>query len=599
MSISPFAEYAQFEQGNSEDSFYATGSVSEIGNDPGSFSSALSNKEQIRISFPVNAKTQMLPNSSSIYYFNTINGTWNIPEGARTQHSGTFQNFSYRTTWLPASGTLGGGSTLGTKFLEDYKAFDPYGRSFAVGDLNIYRQVVSRKDYNQTISGLVGLSSGSKFDININGIVPFMMQDYKKSVQRTGSYDAQHQECFELNVNYPFLIEKISLDVPILLGETWFKDYTVSTVSYATGTYAGTQPIPAFYYFDRGGPGITVSLMCQKKYGEDLIRDLIASKTMTHTSDSIGANKSRLYPLPYSEGGGKKPFVIIDSYGLKDSDSFLVDGNSINKFTGSVNLKLTPSISNGSNSIFSTTFYVTGSIDPIVYSSPQTIEGWPPWKDLVYDLDSFLKRMRTLFSKKTVTIEELGGATGLLYENKFLVNGIDAFGRGMTGFSPSGGSIFGKEYVSSQNPNILDNPFYLKDSSLLENSINQISSSIVSISSSYPFSPPQFDTIFVNLVGDSNFFYSKKDSPYLVNPGDKLILTISKTRPAISSSTHNVPNALYEAPNTRAADVGYQNLVSYSPLTGSVLGHDVCLNTGSINITFYGSYVRAGNSYIP
>ena len=28
-------------------------------------------------------------------------------------------------------------------------------------------------------------------------------------------------------------------------------------------------------------------------------------------------------------------------------------------------------------------------------------------------------------------------------------------------------------------------------------------------------------------------------------------------------------------------------------------GHDVQLNTGDINITFYGSYVREGNKYIP
>jgi len=596
MSISPFIEYAQFEQGNSEDSFYATGSVAEIGNDPGSFSSALSNKEQIRISFPVNEKTQMLPNSSSIYYFNPTNGTWNIPEGARTQHSGTFQNFSYRTTWFPASGTYQAGSTIGTRFLEDYKGFDPYGRALAQGNLNIYRQVGSTQDYNQTISGLVGLSSANSIDIN--KIIPYMLQDYASSVQRTGSYDARSEEYFELNVDRPFLIEKIVCDIPFMLGETWFKDFTVSTISYGSGTYAGTQPAPAFYYFDRGGPGITISLMCQKKYGEGSIRDLIASKTITHTSDSMGTNRSRLYPLSYSEGGAQSPFVVIDAFGLKDKDVVCIDKNSSSRYTGSINLKMIPTISNGSNSIISTTFLVTGSLDPQIYTYPQ-IPGWPPFKDLIYKLDGFLEILRNLFSKEKISIQEFGGTSGFLFENKFLVSGIDSFGRGMTGFSPSGGSIFGKEYISPQNPNIFDNPFYLNSPLILEESINQISSSIVSISSSYLFKPTGFDTIYANLLGDSNYFYSKKDSPYLVNPGDKLILTISKTRPAISSSKHDVPSSLYEAPNKMAADVGYQNLISYSPLTGSILGHDVCLNTGSINMTFYGSYVREGNSYVP
>jgi hypothetical protein len=94
------------------------------------------------------------------------------------------------------------------------------------------------------------------------------------------------------------------------------------------------------------------------------------------------------------------------------------------------------------------------------------------------------------------------------------------------------------------------------------------------------------------LVGNPEYFTSKDTSPYLINPGDKLILSISKTRPTVSASIHDVPNPA-------AADIGYQNLKSYTTMTGSSSGHDVCLNTGSINITFYGSYVRAGNSYTP
>ena len=75
----PFSEANLFEQNNNDDPFYATGSIGSIGETPGSFSSALSNKDQIRISFSVETRVQMLSNSSSIYYFNIKDKKWNIP----------------------------------------------------------------------------------------------------------------------------------------------------------------------------------------------------------------------------------------------------------------------------------------------------------------------------------------------------------------------------------------------------------------------------------------------------------------------------------------------------------------------------------------
>ena len=89
-------------------------------------------------------------------------------------------------------------------------------------------------------------------------------------------------------------------------------------------------------------------------------------------------------------------------------------------------------------------------------------------------------------------------------------------------------------------------------------------------------------------------FGSSRPSPYLLHPGDKLVLSISKTRPAISGSkfTMNVQ------PNSNA-DIGRADrLDSYSYFTGSMDGHDVLLNTGSINMSFYGSYIRGNGGYV-
>ena len=78
-----------------------------------------------------------------------------------------------------------------------------------------------------------------------------------------------------------------------------------------------------------------------------------------------------------------------------------------------------------------------------------------------------------------------------------------------------------------------------------------------------------------------------------MSPGDKLVLAISKTRPAVSSAIYNISTAA-------DCDVGKGQLLSYTQATGSANnGHDVTLTTGTLSMTFYGSYVREGKRYIP
>jgi hypothetical protein len=83
---------------------------------------------------------------------------------------------------------------------------------------------------------------------------------------------------------------------------------------------------------------------------------------------------------------------------------------------------------------------------------------------------------------------------------------------------------------------------------------------------------------------------SKKKSPYLVYPNQKLILAASKTRPTHEHYSINVTDI----------DTGKGTLLSssyFNPLPPG--GHDVQFNSGSVNMTFYGSYVRANSEYTP
>jgi len=97
----------------------------------------------------------------------------------------------------------------------------------------------------------------------------------------------------------------------------------------------------------------------------------------------------------------------------------------------------------------------------------------------------------------------------------------------------------------------------------------------------------------VDFTCDAVSVYSLVDnqkSPYLLLPGDKLTLILSKTRPVIHKVTHG-KNPSYE---TDFYGVRY---FEHALLTGS--HGTVMLNTGSIDLTLYGSYVRQGVEFNP
>lgn len=619
--MKPFSEVSLFDQGNTSDTFYATGSSQSIGETPGSFSRALLNKEQIKLSFNVLAKTSMLPSSCSIYYFNKTLKSWNIPSQGVRDHVGPFNRFSINTLWNPASGTIGGGFTRGSLTIEDAKGFDCYGRAVMSGSLNIYRQITESDTdglgYSNSSSRYVGSQIIGNYIRDSQGrrgasVVDALLEDFPKSVQRSEIYDASIDETFELGIDRPFLLEKAVFEIPFCFGQTWFQDRTVTSIAQATGTYTptGTAITPQLY-IDTGGPALTVSLFCQKKYGQTNIRDLIAKGTITHNEDS------RLSAVARRAGVAERGayFIAVEPHGLRNASVTVSQPAANSSLTSSVVVKTTAQISNGVNGLSFALWYMTSSI-PNAATDAYKQPGLE-----VYYLRELQEKYRSIMLGNPP--ESLGVFTNPPTE-KFpllsfakqqlsIVSSIDPLGRGMTGFSPSGGSIFGKEYLTSQafskngDPIIL-NPYYSENSTYSERlaAFNNLDSFFGQLDIDIQSYVPNYNGVPVELPYPSTFrpqawiyniypaevFSSSADSPYLLNPGDKLVLAISKTRPAVSASGHNVNSAA-------DANTGNNVLTKLIPLVGSVTGHDVTLNTGSVNMTFYGSYVRAGNSYIP
>lgn len=608
--MKPFSDHHRFEQNSGDDPFFLTGSNGSIGELPRSFSGALAGKEQFRLSFNVTSNRQMLACSSSIYYFNVVNGTWNLPSNSSQDHVGPFDKFAFCTAWQNPSGTFGDMATAGSVFIEDAKGFDAYGRSVCSGSLDIFRQVgwpsLINTTKNQTIE-VIGKGFNSAKEI-----FPYLTTDYKKSVQRSTLYDASANETFELNIKEQFLIEKVVFEIPFSAGQSWFDDLTTTCLAYGKGNYNESSPQeiknPTFYY-DKGGPGLTLSLFCQKNYGTQKIRDLILTGLITHSADAQGDIRARLYDYPITEGG-INPLVIVETMGLKNPSS-VVTKNASSQFTGSIIVKTSAKISNGASGFVSSFGYAfnQGIID-LLDTQPKppdlTDEQWNNIKKMFrsMSLQKYLESCRDTFSRKKIISNRLGPGFNFFQgnilngdEHYFTVSSLDPFGRGMTGFAPSGGSIFGKEYftpqINTDGTTLIDNPYYIEDPERIDNVVNEISSTFDTVFKTFGYSPPKppgLETSYVLNISDGNLFSGETESPYLINPGDKLILAISKTRPAISGSKHIVPDS-------NAADIGYQRMTDWSNLIGDKSGHDVCLITGSINMTIYGSYVKAGSRY--
>ena len=557
-SSDAFKEVNQYEQGNFLDPFYATGSVASIG-EPGSFSTGLMNKTQIRMSFPVKNKVQMLPNTSSLYYFNITNGEWNIPSNAIGDHVGPFDKLCFNT-FEPLGEA---NTTIGSIFFEDKIGFNSYGNSIISGSLNIRRQ----KNGND----LGFCQSSDSFGINFNKdeAVENLTKDYPKSIQRNSQYNATFDEYFTIPIDQPFLIEKIVIEVPFCFGSGWFYDKTITlpiTASETDYTVTGSTTLGwKNPFFDSGGPGITLSLMSQINYGASNIRDMITYGLVTHEDDMsseiniINAGSSPIIP-------GIGAYATINGIGsIKKANSVISASYKNNErfYTGSVKFQLESFISNGITAI--NAHYDSG-YDPI---------------NVNFQINSFENFLKTEFIASTFS----GSWTPQNNIGNSFVMDVDAFGRGMTGFSPSGGSIFGGEHVTSQgvirSDNTIKNPFYVSDD------IKRTAA----VSAATPFLSVQNSGLY--FLAPFNYG-SQKQSPYLIMPGQKIILAVSKTRPAHKDFKANLSDNAIEL----TKGVGYLVSSSFYNPSPNPLGHDVQFNTGSINISFYGSYVKSNREFM-
>lgn len=514
--IEPFSEHKLFENDatSTEDEFFTSGS--RIDNLGTGLSQPLKAKTQIRFSLPINHTCVSLGNTSSIHYYNVRKGAWNIPQNSSyTLPNGATTNTSGRST-----GDLVidlSTDSANQRILEHHRGFGP------IGNLVISGSHTPTTTGDQTDSFI-----GSSF--NSQNFTNAISKEYSKSLTISNDYRASVDELFKLPINQPFLVEKAVIELPFAAGDGWFNDMT--TCMMPLDNTPGS--------FDFGGPALTISILNQTNAGERSRRDVVLSGTLTHYNDSTSNNIIFSAFSPISSTYQIRPSGFKAFNAIAGGVVSPISTSSGYTFTGSVAVKCEAQITNG-----------------VVVRLEMAMTGGSVQTNRQGVLDVF-------------------NTPEIILENKILSNYsqsayiayINNFGRGGTGFDPSGRSIFGKEFTTFQETNSrgkIKNPFFI--SATLGGATT----------SSYLGIPTQFSGAITN---GSTFRFEaaiplegNKPSPYIIMPGDTLVLAVSKTRPVFFGSQ-----------------------TSYPKTSGSII-HDVTLMTGSVNVVLYGSLLREDKEY--
>lgn len=594
-------------------SFYATGSALEIFGD--GFTSPLKSKTQFHFSLPVKNQTLMPPVSASFYYYDAQRASWSMvdPQGYRPPAS----SFSYyrqgdvaaNLKFRDAAGT----DEIGTyqwptyRVVETSRGFDAVGRKIVSGTNNINYSIQTPTWFPlsyQTNLAIGSIYNVKKIDDNplsfTYGGVFFprtqfleesksaITREYLNSVTDNANFFPQKSQMFDFAVEQPFLIEKVVVSVPLYINGGWFNDVTTCTRPYVDPSHSINDPGAAGRFIgpiDFGGPGITFALMCARR-GEgqnNSYLDLIASGTITHVNDMTAS--VILKKDPGMEHHCMRP-IGFTSF----SNPTCVLSGTNNIFIGNAKLEMEAAIAGGLTFARNDRSYLTASL-----AGAETVE---------YVESNRSKAKTLLCSSELITRGEdfantydriahdvfLPGTGFILLASSFdggNLNGykyrapriylqqISPLSRGTAKMSFSGNSILGGNIAAFNEEPTIKNPLYSGYTSATLPSLytDQINSSSF-----------RFDAVSIYSTVDS------RPSPYLMLPGDKLTISISKTRPAID----------------RAKDSGTQ----FQPFMGGVGARydeyiltgshgTVMLNTGSINITVYGSYIQEGVEYHP
>jgi hypothetical protein len=602
--------------------FYASGSSFEQFGD--GFTTPLKSKTKFHFSLPITKQTTMPALQSSIYYYDGGEQAWRMVDPA-----GNRDIFPIRIG-QKVFGPPGYGEETDEEYYykvtETNRGFDAVGRKCSLSS-----------EFEPTISDLtfqtgpyIGAIANVNNELNKNEPFPLsgsnttnndlLAVKYPSSLWENEKTFPKKDQQISLPIEYPFLIEKLVIEFPFYAEDEWFDDKTTITRGFGIGESSST-PQKAKYFFhtpcgpiDFGGPGLTFSLLCPRRNGGLVRMDLIASGTITHNNDV-----QKIEMVALEQNGETNGTWTIRQTGFESfSNPTVVVQETVDPlsgkrfFNGKIKMEIFPCVSAGVTYAFNHRAYACDGVDSNLGQTFST-----EWEDVnKYKAEMLLTNdynfglhaenfwqfdTGELFGLGVGYFKFVAAAKNANFYNNWLdqkngndyttipgpkiyeqsfgsprvhVMNVSALPRGSTGIDFNGNSILGGNIARIEEKQI-KNPFFVSD-----NLPTEYSDKFAIMIARYF----QFDAVA------SWSTFTSKVSPYLMLPGDKLTLAISKTRPVV--------NAFERTPAAITAEVyGYGGVSGDIYLAGS--HNTVILNTGSIEMTVYGSYVKEGMEYNP
>lgn len=225
-SLSPYNEAFRPEQ-SVETDFFLTGTSNNIALD---FTEKLASKTQIKYQLPIASRTTILANTASIMYFNTELGRFEVVAQSQLTN--------------PSNGVI---DTFGSY---DSRLFGPFGNNVVSGNLSNPASLVP------SLFVSIALAQTS-------------------SVLNLPAYSMTSSNYFDLNINHPFILESVVIELPISFSVGWSRDKT---------TFIFDDEPGSADYVDYGGPAVTVALLRQDSSNS---RELIVSGTFIPIGDNF------------------------------------------------------------------------------------------------------------------------------------------------------------------------------------------------------------------------------------------------------------------------------------------------------------------------
>ena len=528
-----------YSSNTNESQFYATGSSLE--NFGEGFNSPLKSKTQFIFSFPVNKQTEMPSLTSSFYYYDQERKRWTTPYSSQIGQSPREvfieqRQESERYFYYRVTETSLGFDAVGRKISS--------GSNVTPAETSFYIAPNGSFQTDPSIGAIFNQNSGS-FSFEQSLIDSSLTKDYQNSITDSEIFYPKNYHQINVGIENPFLIEKIVAEIPVAVSGAWFNDVTTCNRAYLSPPSTYGYPSGAI---DFGGPGLTFAIHCPRRGLGGTYLDLIASGTITHQFDDkkeVLINKvppTKYYSIrPTGFRSFSNPTSVIS--GTYDGSQY--------SFIGSVILKMEASVAGG-----------------LTFARND--------RSLIPDSSNITKAVDLVTKEKIPTRSELDyNPTDNISANyqsrapRVYIQQVSPLSRGTSGFQFSGNSILGNSIASVQTEKDVTNPLYISSSGSLPTDVKSKIDSAGFV----------FDAVSSYSTVDS------RPSPYLLLPGDKLSFSISKTRPVIK--------------DMRIVKTFAPSVFGYGDYSLSGSHGNFILNTGSIDITIYGSYVRGGREYNP